>query len=184
MLREVTAVAKKKITKKTVTVKPRSGKTAAVVPEKKELVALLDQLSRDEISWLITQSKTMIYNQKVDEVNSAAKDLQDSRKKTAVPKKTQKSSPGNEAVDIVQAGGPRNFNILMGNARLFINLNELKALVKISEAAHDGGDGAGRLYRWFHKERNDILIDGSITGPADPRLYLIFKIIRERYTVG
>lgn len=184
MLREVTAVAKKKITRKTVKVKPISGKSAEQFPERKELVTLLEQLSREEISWLITQSKTMIYNHKVDEVNTAAKDLQESRKKAAIPKKVPKSSPGKETVDIVQAGGPKNFNILMGNARLFINLNELKALVKIAEAANDAGDGAGRLYRWFHKERNDILIDGSITGPADPRLFLVYKIIRERYTVG
>ncbi len=87
-------------------------------------------------------------------------------------------------IDIVQTGSKKSFNILLGNARLFINLEELKALVKIAAAANDSGDGSGRLYRWFSKERSDILKDGGIGSPADKSLRVIYSILKDRCTVG
>ena len=187
---EDNSMARKKTTKKTVAVKKTAGKPAAkragsaANKEKGELITLLDQLNRDEINWLITQAKTMVYNQKVDEVNIAAQVLLESKKRSGSKKSKPKSAPAPDTVDIVQAGGPKNFNILLGNARLFLNLNEIKSLVKIAEAADNPGDGAGRLFRWCRRERNDILIDGGIAGPSDPRLRMIFKILKDRYTVG
>ncbi len=191
---EVSHMARKKTTRKTVTVKKAAGKSpdgkpiqkkaAPIKSSRNELITLLDQLNGEEINWLITQAKTMVYNQKVDEVNKAAQNLVDSKKRSGPIKSKPKPSPAPEKVDIVQAGGPKNFNILLGNARLFLNLNELKSMVKIAEAADNPGDAAGRLFRWCRKERNDILIDGGIAGPSDSRLRLIFKILKDRYTVG
>lgn len=180
---EDNTMARKKTTKKIVTVKKTAGKSPAANKEKGELITLLDQLNREEINWLITQAKTMVYNQKVDEVNKAAHVLLESKKRSGSKKSKSKPTPAPDAVDIVQAGGPKNFNILLGNTRLFLNLNELKSMVKIAEAANNPGDGAGRLFRWCRRERNDILIDGGIAGPSDPRLRLIFKILKDRYTV-
>jgi|GEM_PF-2000941 len=155
--------------------------------EEAELTAILAELNRDEINWLITQAKTMVYNHKVEEVNRAGRNLAESKKLSAEPvvQKTGSSQSGStETIDIVQAGGPKSFNIITGNARLFLNLEELKAMVKIAGAAVDTGDGAGRLYRWCRRERNDILIDGGITGPADKRLKKLFSILRDRFTLG
>ena len=119
---------KKKTTKRTVTVKPSPGKKTSGSPEKSELISLLDQLNRDEINWLVTQAKTIVYNHKVDDVNVAAKDLVDSKKRTKVPKKKTKESSNHDFVDIIQAGGPKNYNIVVGNARLFININVAQSL--------------------------------------------------------
>ena len=185
MLREVTVMAvKKKTTKRTVTVKPSQGKKTSGSPEKSELILLLDQLNRDEINWLVTQAKTIVYNHKIDDVNAAAKDLVESKKRTTVPIKKTKASSNHDFVDIIQAGGPKNYNIVVGNARLFININELKSMVKITQAADDAGDGAGRLFRWCRRERNDMLIDSGISNPTDLRLQEIYKIIKDRYTVS
>lgn len=176
-------MAPKKTTKKTVTTrkpaaKPKSAqKKQSQNPAKLEFISILDDLNQDEINWLVTQAKTMLYNHKVEEVNKAAQNLADSKKKS-------KNTPASPTVDIVQAGNNKNFNILLGNSRLFLNLQELKALVKIADAADDSGDGAGRLYRWFSRERSDILKDGGIVSPADKRLKVICSILKDRFTVG
>ena len=171
-------MAKTKGTRKTVTVRT---KTTPKGP-RKELLALLDDLGDEEVAWLVTQARTMVYNHKVDEVNQAARDLADSRRKSAGTG-DRKAAPAPTAVDIVQSGGPKTFNIVMGQAHLFINLAELKALVKIAQSAEDAGDGAGRLYRWCDRERRDIINDGGLSGPKDPRLAQLHQILRDRYTV-
>jgi len=175
-------MAPKKTTKKTVTSRksnPKPKKKPTANPVNAELIAILNELEQSEVKWLINQAKTMVYNHKVEEVNKAAKDLAGNTRNTGSTEK----KPSN-TVDIVQTGGAKSFNILMGNARLFLNLQELKAMVKIAAATEDAGDGAGRLYRWCRKERNDILIDGGISNPGDNRLKNIYSILRENFTVG
>jgi len=183
-------MAPKKTTKKTITTrkpaaKPKASQKKPVQNKAKaELSAILDELAADEINWLITQAKTMLYNHKVEEVNKAAQNLADSKNKSkSKPASSDNSHPEN-MIDIVQTGSKKSFNILLGNARLFINLEELKALVKIAAAANDSGDGSGRLYRWFSKERSDILKDGGIGSPADKSLRVIYSILKDRFTVG
>ena len=174
-------MAPKKTVKKTITTRKNNpkSKSPAQNKAKTELISILDGLSQDEINWLITQANIMVYNHKIEDVNKAAQTLNDSKKQLKPSKK-----PSVKTVDIVQAGGAKNFNILLGNARLFLNLNELKSLVKIAAAVDNPKDGAGRLFRWFSKERNDILIDGGITGPGDNKLRLIYLILKEKFTVG
>ena len=184
IISEVRFMAKKKTIRKKVTVKPAAPRKGAVAGPKGELIGMLEQLNNNDIKWLITQAKTMIYNQKVDAVNEAARELLESKKRTGSETREKKTKTEVQTVDIIQAGSPKNFNILLGNARLFINLKELKSMVKIAEAADDAGDGAGRLFRWCSRERKDIILDGSIAGPGDPRLRIIHKILRDRYTVS
>ncbi len=183
-------MAPKKTTKKTVTTrkpavkKKPSQKKPVKNPAKTELSAILDELTSDEINWLVTQAKTMLYNHKVEEVNKAAQNLADSKKKSKNKPADHEGYSQEKTIDIVQAGNNKNFNILLGNSRLFLNLQELKTLVKIAAAADDSGDGAGRLYRWFSKERSDILKDGGIGSPSDKRLRVIYSILKDRFTVG
>ena len=187
---EVNIVATPKSAKRTVKVKPVQKKTTAKSPaappspERKELTGLLNQLDTAEINWLITQAKTMIYNRKVEEVNRAAQDLVESKQRSRSDKKVSPPGPAQSEVDIVQAGSPKNYNILMGNARLFINLDELKALVRIAHSATDPGDGGGRLFRWFKRERNDVLIDAGLSSPTDSRLRRLYEILKDRFTSG
>ena len=183
-------MAPKKTTRKTVTTrkpttKPKSSqKKQPQNPAKLELISILNDLNQDEINWLITQAQTLVYNHKVEELNKSARNLAESKNKSKNKPTSPDGIPPENTIDIVQAGSKKNFNILLGNARLFLNLQELKALVKIASAAEDSGDGAGRLYRWFTKERSDILKDGGISNPVDKRLKVIYSILKDRFTVG
>jgi hypothetical protein len=167
-------MTQKKTVKRTVSVK-KKGHPSQKGPTK-ELHELLDQLDDKEVAWLVTQAQTMLYNRKVNEVNEAAKKLAESKKRI-----TPVSAP--DIVDIVQAGSGKSFNIVMGNARLFLNLDELKALVRIAQATDNAGDASGRMYRWFDRERRDIIIDASLSGPGDPRLIRVYSLLREKFVV-
>ena len=181
----------KQTTKKVITV--RTGKSASAAKKapaektshgpKRELIALLDSLGNDEIAWLLTQAKTMMYNKKVVELNAAAEDLANAKKSAAKPTGRGKSATPPDAVDVVQAGGPKSFNIVMGNAHLFLNIGELKEMVRIAQAAGNAGDGAARLYRWCTRERTDMIADAGLTGPGDARLGRLYSVLRERYSV-
>ncbi len=187
-------MAPKKTTKKTVTTRKPASKPKASQkkppqsPAKLKLISILESLNPDEINWLITQAQTMVYNHKVEELNESARNLSESKNNSKKKSKNKPASPDSilpeNTIDIVQAGSNKNFNILLGNSRLFLNLQELKALVKIASSAEDSGDGAGRLYRWFTKERSDILKDSGIGSPADKRLKEIYSILKDRFTVG
>ena len=161
----------------------KAGAKEAAGGPRKELTALLDQLGSDEIHWLLKQVKTMLYNKKVVELNQAAKDLAET-KSTAPKAAGRQKTPSEPSVDIVQAGGPKNFNIIMGSSHLFLNLGELKELVRIAQAADNAGDGAARLYRWCGRERSDMINDAGLSGPGDARLGLLYGILKERYSVG
>ncbi len=182
----VTAKAKKpasgKTTPKTTAAKKTSSQETAKGP-KGELIGLLENLEAEEISWLITQVKTMMYNKKVVELNKAAVDLANSKKGTATTSGGQAPAKAPDVVDIVQAGSPKNFNIVMGNAHLFLNLGELKDMVRIAQTAGNPDDGAARLYAWCRKERTDMINDAGLSGPKDPRLNRLCILLRERYSV-
>ncbi len=154
---------------------------------KDELLTLLKELDNEEITWLVTQARTMIYNHKVTEVNKAARSLVEAKNRTVkAQKKTKGSSKKASApkIDIEQAGNSNNFNIIVGTARLFLNLTELKSLVKIANANKSAKTGANGLYRWMTRERHDMINDANLTGPGDPRLAAIYNILKDRYTTG
>ncbi len=165
----------KHVVRKTVKhIKSKPASTAKSSTDRSELNKLLKELNEKEIKWVLAQVKTIIHNHKVAEINAAAHDLQ--KNKTPAPKPT--------GVDVVQVGNTKNFNILWDNARLFLNLAELKSLVKIAQSVSDNTDGAGRIYRWFQRERKDIIIAGNISGPGDAHLKKLVTILKEKFSAN
>ena len=192
-------MAVKKTVKRTVTTKtgPKTAKAAGSKPKARQktssepaqaLIALLDELAPDDISWLITQARALIYNHKVDEVNQAARELADAKNHSTgienASSANKRTKTGPENIDIEQTGNGKSFNIILGNTRLFLNLNELKTLVKMSQLTDDRANASARIYRWMDKERRDMINDAGFAGPSDPRLGVIFGILREKFSVG
>lgn len=151
-----------------------------------ELKAMLPQLSPDEITWLITQARTMIYNHKVEEVNKAGQDLVETRKrkKSSSSGKTSKKVRTPDPISIEPTGNGRSFVLIMGGKRLFLSLKELKDLVKLTQVTDDASNASRRIYAWMERERMDMVNDAAVSGPGDARLAVVFDILREKFTVG
>ena len=182
-------IAKKKSNTKTSGTKKKEANSSnqeSSNPERDELISLLSDFNGEEITWLLTQARTIIYNHKVEEVNKAAKNLVDvkGRKTKSGDNNTKGGNTEPELVSIEPTGNGKSFVIIMGIKRLFVSLKELKELVKLTQVTDDPTDASKRLFAWMNRERSDMVIDAGITGPGDPRLPPLFRILRDKFTVG
>lgn len=154
---------------------------------RKELAGLVKSIDSEGLSFLINQANILLHNRQVEKIN---KDLQ---KLSAIDQEIRKGSrtgtAGKEAgksagipvsVDIEESGS--NFILVMRTSRKFLSLQEMRSLVHVCQAAESGSTAGPRLYRWFSRNRTDVLSDAQISGPADPELRGIYELISARYT--
>ena len=62
-----------------------------------------------------------------------------------------------------------------------MDTGEIKTIYEIARSADSPKDGAYRLYRWFKKERSDVLLDGSISDRNSPVLILIYQELLDTF---
>ncbi|MFP4382647.1 MAG: hypothetical protein ACLFSE_01275 [Spirochaetia bacterium] len=146
---------------------------------RKELFELIGRIDdEDGLRTLIRQSAVIIHNREIDRLN---KTLKKTGASGPSPRKTVNQKPDPGAVDIEEKDG--SFIIVVNQQRVFFNRQEMRQIAKLCWAADDPKDGAGRLYRWFKRERNDMLQDGMIGSAGHPALTALYTIIRSRYKV-
>jgi len=162
---------------------------------RKELVGLAESIDSEGLRFLINQAQILLHNRQVKKIN---KELQ---KLSAIDQKINKSSRAGDAgkaagkeagkaagktagipvsVDIEESGS--NFILIMKSSRKFLSLKEMRSLVRVCQAAESSSAAGPRLYRWFSRNRTDVLSDGQISGPADPQFRGIYELITDRYT--
>lgn len=124
-----------------------------------ELQSLLPQIDEEGLSFLIKQATTLIYNQKVEELNRSREVAENSRQKAAEKKKGQ--SEGSEV--FFEAGKDRStFFLDVDGKRAILDQAELMQMVRIAQAATNQKTARERVYRWLKTHRDDILFDCSI----------------------
>jgi hypothetical protein len=125
----------------------------------KELQSLLPQVDEKDLSFLIQQTTTLIYNQKVKELNTS-RELAEKTQQSAAEKKPKKS-----VVPQVhfEAGKNRSsFFLDVDGKRAILDQEELMQMVKIAQEAADSKTAQERVYRWLKKNRDDILFDCAL----------------------
>jgi hypothetical protein len=155
---------------------------------RKELAGLVQSIDSEGLSFLINQAHILLHNRQVEKVN---KELQ---KLSAIDQKVEKGSRAGGAgkaagktagipvsVDIEESGS--NFILVMRTSRKFLSLKEMRSLVLVCQAAESSSAAGPRLYRWFSRNRTDVLSDAQISGPADPGLRGIYELIAARYKI-
>ncbi len=161
---------------------------------RKELAGLVQSIDSEGLSFLIKQANILLHNLQVEKINKELHKLsaidqkikKDSRAggaDKAAGKKADKAA-GKTAgipvsVDIEESGS--NFILVMRTSRKFLSLKEMRSLVRVCQAAESGSAAGPRLYRWFSRNRTDVLSDAQISGPADPQLGGIYELIADRY---
>jgi hypothetical protein len=75
------------------------------------------------------------------------------------------------------------FIIQLDDVRVFFNRSEMRELTRIAHAAADRAGGAKRLFRWFEKERQDLLNDAGIAQAGNPYLLNLYDLIITTYKV-
>ena len=122
----------------------------------KELQSLLPQVDEEGLSFLIQQTTTLIYNQKVKELN-ASRELAEKTQSSAPEKKPKKSTAPQV---YFEAGKNRSsFFLDVNGKRAILDQDELMQMVKIAQVADDSKTACEWVYRWLKKNRDDILFD-------------------------
>jgi hypothetical protein len=157
----------------------KDKKPEGVESLRKELYDLIGRINdEDGLRTLIRQSAVIIHNREIDRLNQTLKKTGASG---ASAKKTANQKPDPGAVAIEEKDG--SFIIVVNQQRVFFNRQEMRRIAKMCWAAGDPKDGAGRLYRWFKRERNDMLQDGMIGSAGHPALITLYNLVRSRYKV-
>ncbi len=139
-----------------------------------EIQESLSKLDKEDLIFLKDQASVLLYNKEVRIKNATAQEQQKSRKKDQTKKPSDKkvTKPN---VYFEQLKNGKFFNLNIKNAKLFMDYNEIKAILKIAKGAETPSEGTTRLFNWFKKERNDVLVDGHIANRTNSTLLLIYK---------
>ncbi|MDC7240440.1 MAG: hypothetical protein PQJ50_08790 [Spirochaetales bacterium] len=154
----------------------------------KDIRALLKGLETGDLQFLLNQAEVLDYNRKVrlerEEQKKETESSSESKKNSGKKAKSKKSAPPVDEIAIEQTERSKFFNLRIGTALLFMDYHEIQAIFKIARAAGNQTEGAARLYRWFDRERRDVLAEGGIGGPASPKLKIIYNVLLDTFTSG
>ncbi len=153
----------------------------------KDIRGLIKGLETEDLQFLLSQAEVLEYNRKVrlereEQKKESESSSKNKKKSSAKQGKPKKASPPADEIAIEQTQRSKFFNLRIGTALLFMDYQEIQAIFKIARAAGNQSEGAARLYRWFNKERKDILIEGGIGGPSSPRLKKIYTVLLDSFT--
>ena len=160
-----------------------------------EMDKLLPQIDEEGLSFLIQQATTLIYNQKVDELNrsrevaaqsaepeSDENGTQDSAAEAAVDS-TQKKRGEQPTKVFFEAGKNRSTYFMdVKGKRAILDQGELMRMVKIAQSAENKRTAQERVYRWLKNNRDDVLFDCGIH-PNDQKIAAICERLQKDFTI-
>ncbi|MBN2510201.1 MAG: hypothetical protein JXB03_07990 [Spirochaetales bacterium] len=156
-----------------------------------DLIKLLPQIDDEGLLFLLRQANTLIYNQKVDELNLQAEQLSQSREKgkagpgKAVAKKGPQAArtAGEYPVSIEKGAFGTSYIMAIGTTRKTFAEYEMLALVQVCNAAEGKADAMVRMYRWLDRNRDDVLLDAGIGSAKHPALGAMYAAFKETFRV-
>ncbi len=143
----------------------------------KDLKNLIKDIDEDGLLFLIKQANVLIYNKKVEELNTKAGEL------AAKARGKRPAVPDKYTMEIKEADDGSSFIFVLNRERKFFTLEEMRKIVKICHSGQDEEDASRRLYAWFRNNRGDVINDIGIESSGDPSLSTIYNYIIKRYTV-
>lgn len=142
-----------------------------------EIVSIAEGLEDDSLDLLLEQAKTVNYKNKIEkfnrQLNVAARKAVEARHKAARPDYYVEIEQTEDGFFIIQ----------LDDQRIFFNRAEMRELTRICHKAKDANAGARNLFRWFERERSDLLADAGIDSNRSPYLLNLYEIIVNTYKV-
>lgn len=150
------------------------GDAAEIV---REIVGIAERLDGEGLEQLMRTAQALETKGKIERFN---RDLNVAAEKAAQVRRDL-TAPEYQ-VDVEET--PEGFFVIQfDHVRVFFNRQELRAITRLCHAARDAADGARRMFRWFEKERGDLLADAGIDSDRNPYLIGLYEVIVTTYTV-
>lgn len=151
-----------------------TGDAAEVVREISEIAGRIDDAGRQA---LLNAARALETKGKIEQFN---RELNVVAEKAA--KRRRELTAPEYRVQIEQTQGDF-FVIQLDAVRVFFNREEMRAITRLCHAATGSADGARRMFRWFEKERSDLLSDAGINSDRNPYLIDLYEQVVTTYKV-
>ena len=147
-----------------------------------EVKILMEDINENGLKFLKRQAEVLLYNMKVEQVNTEIQKLTLDKSKT--PKGAAEKNKDKMSMEIIDSDSGGSFIFVINKTRKFFTLDEMKKIVKICRSANDQKEASASLYSWFLNNRGDALYDIGINSANDPALGVIYNHIINNYTVN
>ena len=148
----------------------------------KELRKLIKDVPEEGLIFLIEQANKLVYNKRVEEINSIQAKLNNKSGKKNKPAKKQ--TVERCSISIERGSFNRSFILIIGDTRKIVTENEMVKLVRICQTAKNASEGSSRLYNRLKHERDDILLDAGIGSKDDKCLSEIYKYLKANFSMS
>ena len=154
-----------------------------------EVNKLLPQIDEEGLSFLIQQATTLIYNQKVDELNRSREGAARNTEPENQAEEASQGASGRKAgadrpVEVFFEAGKNRSTFFMDvkGKRAILDQGELMRMVKIAQSAENPRAAQERVYRWLKNNRDDVLFDCGIH-PKDQKIAAICERLRSDFAI-
>jgi hypothetical protein len=141
----------------------------------KELKAIIEELDEEGLDSLLEQAHVHRYNMEVEKLNDAEDRRLAREVKSGASTKKQTQHAPNLRIERSQDGN--TYHVVSEGRYKMFSADEMLALVRIAHANPDSKEAARGLHRWMSRERSDALADLGVSGPTDPSLVALSRLI-------
>lgn len=151
--------------------KPGKERRPALLQELKKLIEELDE---EGLDFLLEQAHVHRYNMEVERLNEA-----EERKaaREGGGASSGGSAPRAPALRIERSKDGNTYHVVSAGRYKMFSADEMLALVRIAHGNPNTEEAARGLHRWMSRERIDALADLGISGPSDPSLQTLSRLI-------
>ncbi len=149
----------------------------------KELRSLIKDIPEEGLLFLIKQANTILYNMRVEELNKAEENL--NRRKSGKKKNALNSGEpaiSSPDISIERSSFGRSFILVINGSRKIMSEPEITKIVRIVFKAEDEETSAERLFTWFKRNRDDVLLDAELK-KNDPVFSSLHAYIKEHFSM-
>lgn len=151
--------------------KPGKNRRPALLQELKKLIEELDE---EGLEFLLEQAHVHRYNMEVERLNEA-EERKAAREGDGGP--SGGPAPREPSLRIERSKDGNTYHVVSAGRYKMFSADEMLALVRIAHSNPAPEEAARGLHRWMSRERIDALADLGISGPADPSLLALSRLI-------
>ena len=150
----------------------------------KELRSLLKDIPEEGLLFLIKQANTILYNMRVEELNKANENLHKSKNvsKTKNGQHMERNDLS-QSVSIERSSFGRSFILVIGDCRKIMSEAEITKIVRIAYGSAQADEGAKRLFTWFKRNRDDIILDAGLN-PKHRALQELYTYLLHNFSLA
>jgi hypothetical protein len=156
---------------------PAKQRRISKTPALDELMALLPELDKAGIDFLLDQAKVHRHNMEVDKLNAISDKVA-----AAGPRPTPSGSRGtSSALRIERSEDGATYHLVAGADWKMFTAEEMASMVRIARSGDGDEEVARRLRGWLARERKDVFLDLGLDGPSIGMALDIVRLLSETF---